>query len=75
MIDRDIDEVIEMGVSLFARHRVGEVLDMTNTPLESSVRMVFFNSVSKALSRFDEFAVVNAGLRPMFGEMVGVKFV
>ena len=75
MIDGVIDEVIEMGVSLLSGHGVQQVLDMTNPPLESSVRMVFLDGVSKALGRFDEFAVGLAGLGALFREMVGVEFV
>ena len=75
MIDGDIDERIEMGISLLSGHGVEEVLDMTNPPLESGVRMVFFDGVSKALGRFDEFAVGLAGLGPLFRKMVGVEFV
>ena len=75
LIDGDIDKGIEMGIRLLAGNLVEEVLDMTNPPLESSVRMVFFDGVSKALGRFDEFAVGLAGLGPLFGEMVGVEFV
>ena len=75
LIDGDIDERIEMGISLLSGHGVEEVLDMTNPPLESGVRMVFFDGVSKALGRFDEFAVGLAGLGPLFREMVGVEFV
>ncbi|MBQ6984899.1 MAG: hypothetical protein IJQ20_08250, partial [Paludibacteraceae bacterium] len=40
LIDGDIDERIEMGISLLSGHGVEEVLDMTNPPLESGVRMV-----------------------------------
>ena len=75
MIDGDIDEGIEMGIRLLSGNGVEEVLDMTNPPLESSVRMVFLDGVSKALGRFDEFAVGLAGLGPLFRETVGVEFV
>ena len=75
LIDGDIDEGIEMGIRLLAGNLVEEVLDMTNLPLESSVRMVFLDGVSKALGRFDEFAVGLAGLGPLFRETVGVEFV
>ena len=75
LIDGDIDERIEMGISLLSGHGVEEVSDMTNPPLESGVRMVFFDGVSKALGRFDEFAVGLAGLRPLFRETVGIEFV
>ena len=75
LIDGDIDKGIEMGIRLLAGNGVEEVLDMTNPPLESSVRMVFLDGVSKALGRFDEFAVGLAGLGPLFRETVGVEFV
>ena len=75
LIDGDIDKGIEMGIRLLAGNGVEEVLDMTNPPLESGVRMVFFDGVSKALGRFDEFAVGLAGLGPLFRETVGVEFV
>ncbi len=75
LIDGDIDEGIEMGISLLAGNGVEEVLDMTNLPLESGIRMVLFDGVSKALSRFDELAVGLAGLRPLFRETVCVEFV
>ena len=75
LIDGDIDKGIEMGIRILSWNGVEEVLDMTNPPLESSIRMVFLDGVSKALGRFDEFAVGLAGLGPLFGEMVGVEFV
>ena len=75
LIDGDIDKGIEMGIRLLAGNGVEEVLDMTNPPLESSIRMVFLDGVSKALGRFDEFAVGLAGLGPLFRKMVGVEFV
>ena len=75
LIDGDIDKGIEMGIRLLAGNGVEEVLDMTNPPLESGVRMVFLDGVSKALGRFDEFAVGLAGLGPLFRKMVGVEFV
>ena len=75
LIDGDIDEGIEMGIRLLAGNGVEEVLDMTNPPLESSIRMVFLDGVSKGLSLFDEFAVGLAGLGPLFRKMVGVEFV
>ena len=75
LIDGDIDKGIEMGISLLSGNGVEEVLDMTNPQLESSVRMVFLDGVSKALGRFDEFAVGLAGLGPLFRKMVGVEFV
>jgi len=75
LIDGVIDEVIEIGISLLSGNGVEEVLDMTNVPLESGIRMVLFDGVSKALSRFDQFAVGLAGLGPLFWEMVGVEFI
>ena len=75
LIDGDIDKGIEMGIRLLSGNGVEEVLDMTNPPLESGVRMVFFDGVSKALGRFDEFAVGLAGLGPLFRKMVGIEFV
>ncbi|MBR6035102.1 MAG: hypothetical protein IKP39_03495, partial [Paludibacteraceae bacterium] len=66
LIDGDIDKGIEMGIRLLSWNGVEEVLDMTNPPLESSVRMVFLDGVSKALGRFDEFAVGLAGLGALF---------
>ena len=75
LIDGDIDKGIEMGISLLSGNGVEEVLDMTNPPLESGIRMVLLDSVSKALGRFDEFAVGLAGLGPLFRKTVGVEFV
>ena len=75
LIDGVIDEVIEIGISLLSGHGVQQVLDMTNVPLESGIRMVLFDGVSKALGCFDEFAVGLAGLGPLFREMVSIEFV
>ena len=81
-IDRDVGILIEPGVPFHTRFGCGTASDdleilveEANMPFERGLGVVVLERVGLALGFFDEFAVRDAGGRPVGWEMVGVELV
>ena len=78
-VDSDVGILVETGVGLHARFRLGAAFEdgiimpeEAHAPFEGFYGMVMFECMRLSLCFFDEFAVRYTRRRPVFREMVSV---
>ena len=74
-LEHEIDIMKEASIGFDAVFRVIVVGEVLHAPFESCEGVVTFDSMRLNASLMHECTIVLAGLRPCFGNMVGIEFV